>query len=166
MKIERCDQCGFDSEGWTDDAALTGISRLPTQWVEGVADLNVDELLRRPLPDMWSIAKYTDHVREVLFGMRFVLDSAVNQPGVALGDAPEPEFAPAPRILDVSAALSGIDREAHALRQRLGELTEVEWTSTAIIGDNEVDAHWICRHAVHDANHHLDDVMRLRQALR
>ena len=30
---------------------------------------------------MWSIAEYADHVREVLFGMRFVLDTALTFDG-------------------------------------------------------------------------------------
>ena len=165
MPAERCEECGFDSGDWSDTAALEAISRLPARWSESVAGLDHDELQRRPIPDMWSIAEYADHVREVLFAMRFVLDSAVGQPGVDLGDAPEPEFAPSPRVIDIRAALDGIKREATALCERLAELTEAAWNSTAIIGDVEVDGHWICRHAVHDASHHLDDVGRLGEML-
>jgi hypothetical protein len=62
-------------------------------------------------------------------------------------------------------ALSGIGTEARALRDRLGEMAEAPWRWTAIIGADEVDAHWVCRHAVHDASHHLGDVRRLREAL-
>ena len=166
VRAERCEECGFDGEAWSDEAALDAIGRLPVEWYEAVAGLEADELQRRPIPEMWSIAEYTDHVREVLFAMRFLLDSAVDQPGVNLGEAPEPEFAPTPRAIDVPSALGGIEREATALRDRLGELAETAWRSTAIVGSDEVDAHWICRHAVHDATHHLADVRRLRQALR
>jgi hypothetical protein len=41
-----------------------------------------------------------------------------------------------------------------------------EWTATASVGDDQLDARWIARHAVHDARHHLLDVQRLREALR
>jgi len=166
MPVERCAECGFDSAGWSDEAAVEAIGQLPAQWVDAVAGLGSDEVQRRVIPEMWSIAEYTDHVREVLFGMRFVLDSAVDQPGIDLGDAPEPEFAAEPRAIDIGAALSGIDREARALRDRLAELLESSWSSTAMVGGAEVDAHWLCRHAVHDATHHLGDVSRLRKALR
>ena len=165
VPVERCVECGFDSDDWSDEAALEAIGQLPVHWHNAIAGLQADELRRRPIPEMWSIAEYTDHVREVLFAMRFVLESALNQPGVNLGEAPEPEFAPTPRVVDVLLALSGIEREASALRDRLGELTEASWKRTAIIGADEVDAHWICRHAVHDASHHLEDVRRLREAL-
>ena len=114
---------------------------------------------------MWSIAEYVDHVREVLFGMRFVLDTTLAEPGTDLSEPPEPRFDPEPRIIDVEEALSGIDREANALRHRLGELPDSSWGSTAIVAGDEIDAHWIARHAVHDATHHLLDVDRLRGAL-
>ena len=166
MPTERCGQCGFDSEDWSDTAALDAISRLPFRWNQVVAGLDPAELQRRPIPDMWSIAEYTNHVREVLFAMRFVLESAVNQPGVDLGDTPEPEFAPTPKVIDMPSALGGIDTEANALREGLGGLAEASWSATAIVGDVEVDASWVCRHALHDASHHLGDVRRLRQALR
>ena len=165
MPAERCDECGFDSEDWSDEAALGAISRLPVGWGEAVVGLQPDELQRRAIPEMWSIAEYTDHVREVLFGMRFLLDSALDQPGVDLGKAPEPAFAPTPAPIDMTLALTGIEREAEALRDRLDELAEASWKSTALIDGNEVDVHWICRHAVHDASHHLGDVKRIRKAL-
>jgi len=165
MPVERCAECGFDSEIWSDQAAVDAIGRLSTQWADASAGLVSDELQRRPIPEMWSIAEYTDHVREVLFAMRFVLDSAVNQPGIELGDAPEPEFPAVPRAIDVRVALSGLDREAKALRDRLVELSDSSWSSTAVVGADELDAHRITRHAVHDATHHLRHVIRLRDAL-
>lgn len=165
MPAERCEECRFDSEEWSDEAAMDAIGQLHVGWHEAVAGLQTDELERRLFPEMWSIAEYADHVREVLFAMRFVLDSALDQPGVDLGEAPEPEFAPTPRDIDVPSALIGIEREAKALRDRLGALAESSWKSTAIIGADEVDARWICRHAVHDASHHLGDVRKLRQAI-
>jgi DinB superfamily len=114
---------------------------------------------------MWSIAEYVDHVREVLFGMRFVLDTAVGQPGTDLGEPPEPRFDPEPRAIDIGVALSGIDREASALRDRLAELPDSAWNSKVTAGGDAIDARWIARHAVHDATHHLLDVDRLREAL-
>lgn len=87
------------------------------------------------------------------------------QPGADLGDAPEPTFEPAPRDVDRGDALEGISREAESLRRRLLEISPLDWGSAAIVGASEVDAHWICRHAVHDAMHHLMDVKRLQIAL-
>jgi hypothetical protein len=86
------------------------------------------------MEDMWSISEYVDHVREVLFSMRFLADSAVESPGLDLGAPPEPEFSPEPRAIDLSGALGALDREARALATRLDELNETEWDATAPIG--------------------------------
>ena len=49
--------------------------RLPAQWQRAVSEVDPDQLCDRPIPEMWSIAEYADHVREVLFAMRFLLDT-------------------------------------------------------------------------------------------
>ena len=114
---------------------------------------------------MWSIAEYTDHVREVLFGMRFLLDTAISKPGTDLGDSPSQQFASQARQIDIEAALDGIDNEARLLNQQLSGLSSDKWYLTVTIDGNAVDPHWIARHAVHDATHHLLDIARLRTAL-
>jgi hypothetical protein len=114
---------------------------------------------------MWSIAEYTDHVREVLFGMRFLLTTAVSQPGTDLGESPAPQFASQPRQIDVNAALDGIDSEARSLGQQLSGLSSDDWLLTVTFDGTSVDPHWIARHIVHDATHHLLDIARLRTAL-
>ena len=165
MTRERCDECGFDGDVWTDAAALIAIADLPTRWSRAVTGLQLEDLLRRPVPGTWSIAEYVDHVREVLFGMRFVLDSAVAQPGADLGEPPEALFSPEPRVVEIRQALDGIAHETRALLDRFAELSGSDWTASAGISGDRVDAHWIVRHALHDATHHLLDVDRLRTAL-
>ena len=165
MPVERCSECGFDGDDWSDAAALDAVGELPERFRRATAGLGQQDAVRRPLPATWSIAEYVDHVREVLFGMRFILDSALAQPGVDLGEAPEPRFDPEPRAIDLDAALEGLEREAMSLASRLREVPEQSWDHTVRVGADELDARWICRHAVHDATHHLMDVERLRAAL-
>lgn len=137
----------------------------PPAWEEAVSGLSAEDLQRRPICDMWSIAEYADHVRVVLFGMRFLLHMAVGSPGSDLGDPPDAPFEPEPRVIDVPATLSRIAHEAHQLHDQLVEVPPAAWTSAVVVGGQEVDSHWIARHAVHDASHHLDDVVGLRQTL-
>jgi hypothetical protein len=165
MPTEHCEECDFDGGVWTDDAAVDEISHLGDRWTQAVALLSPDDLQRRPIAHMWSIAEYTDHVREVLFSVRFVVDSAVQEPGVDLGEAPTPVFAADAKVVDMHSALGGIDREAGLLASRLRTLPLVSWTATAILDGDSVDVHWLSRHAVHDATHHLGDVTRLRASL-
>ena len=165
MNAERCGECGFDSDDWSDATAIEAIQRLPRQWRSAVAGLTPNDLQRRPIDQMWSIAEYVDHVREVLFGMRFLLDTAISQPGTDLGESPTQPFASQPRRIDVEAALDGIDHEAHSLSAQLSGLSSHDWLLTVRFDSAAVDPHWIARHAVHDASHHLLDGDRLRSAL-
>jgi DinB superfamily len=165
VSVERCAECGFDAGDWSDAGAIVAIERLPSQWTAALAGLTRGDQLRRPVRQMWSIAEYADHVREVLFGMRFLLDTAIAQPGTDLGESPPQRFASRPRQIDAEAALTGIDQEARALSQQLSELSPVEWSLTVAFDGISVNPRWIARHIVHDATHHLLDVDRLRSAL-
>lgn len=165
MPIEVCPACGFDGATWTDADAVAAISGLPDRWSDVLDGLSLAELQRRPRPTMWSIAEYVDHVRETLFGMRFLLNTALNSSGADLGDTPEPRFDPDPRIIDAREALGGLASEAQQLHDHLQGTPQHAWTSTVIVGGEELDVHWIARHAVHDPTHHLQDVVRLRSWL-
>ena len=163
--VEVCGECGFDGRAWTDADAVSTISDLPGRWSGAVAGLTDAELRRRPIPTMWSIAEHVDHVREVLFGMRFLLDTALKSPGTDLGEPPEPTFEPEPRAINIDVALAGLSREAAQLADALADTPPPTWTSTVIVSGDVLDPHWIARHAVHDPTHHLRDVARLRAAL-
>lgn len=165
MDVERCDECGFDGAAWTDAAAVGEIGALHERFTDALERFEPAHVTGRPLPDTWSVAEYVDHVREVLFGMRFLLDTAVTAPGSDLGDPPEPRFDPTPRAIEVADALAGLGHQAAALSTRLDALDADEWSATVVVGGDVHDAHWIARHAVHDSHHHLLDIERLRSAL-
>ena len=163
--FERCDTCGFNGEEWSDAASISAIAGLPTRFADAVAGLSSDDLLRRPLDGQWSIAEYVDHVREVLFGMRFLLDISVTRPGTDLGESPSSPFESEPRQIDIGAAVVGIEREVTSLFKTFSELSPNEWHSTMTLDGAKVDPHWIVRHTVRDSTHHLRDMERLRLAL-
>lgn len=165
MTVEVCAECGFDGNAWTDRDAVSAIAGLPAAWSEAVDGLSQHDVQRRPLPAMWSIAEYVDHVREVLFGMRFLLETALSDPGADLGAAPDPRFDPEPRALDIDEALAGISVEANLLNDALTAVSPSAWSTTVVVDGSHVDVHWIARHAVHDPRHHLRDVARLRASL-
>lgn len=165
VNFERCDKCGFNGEEWSDAAAISTIGDLPAGFVEAVAGLSSDELLRRPVEGQWSIAEYADHVREVLFGMRFLLEIATSQPGTNLGQSPSSLFEPEPRPIDIDAALAGIRRETTSLIESFSVLSPHELESVVILDGANVDPRWMVRHAVHDSTHHLFDIAELRRAL-
>jgi hypothetical protein len=165
LVVEQCPQCGFDGAAWTDGDATTMIAELPARCAASIDGLRDNELQRRPITSMWSIAEYLDHVRETTFGMRFILAIALEAPGTDLGEPPASSFDPAPRLVDVRAALDGLREEAEQLHEQLRQLAGPSWESTVVVGGEVVDVHWIARHAVHDATHHLSDIERLRERL-
>jgi S-DNA-T family DNA segregation ATPase FtsK/SpoIIIE len=165
MDFEKCDECGFIGEKWSDAKATSAIADLPARFADAVAGLNPNELLRRPIENHWSIAEYTDHVREVVFGMRVLLEMVVSQPGIDLGDSHASPFEPQPRKIDVDVALLGLEREATSFLDSLTKLTPNQWDTSVTLDRTDVDPHWIIRHTVHDSNHHLLDIKRLRLAL-
>jgi hypothetical protein len=166
LKNETCAACGFDSNNWTVRSAVHAIRGLPGRWADATDGLTPDDARRRVREELGSFSEYGDHVREVRFSRRFLADSAVESPGLDLGAPPEPEFSPEPRAIDLSGALGALDREARALATRLDELNETEWDATANVDADLVDVHWVSRHAVHDATHHLQDLAFLRWALK
>jgi hypothetical protein len=139
VDLERCDECGFNGDEWTDDAAIRAIAALPDRWRDATVGLSEGDACRRPIADTWSVVEYADHVREVLFAMRFVLDSAASSPGIDLGSTPESSFDPEPRLLDLVRALAGIEREASRLVQQLAGLAPATWAHTALIDGDAVD---------------------------
>jgi hypothetical protein len=165
MDFERCSECGFNGKEWSDAAAISAVERLPSRFADAVAGLSSHDLVSRPVDGQWSIAEYADHVREVLFGMRFLLDVAVTQPGTDLGESPSSHFESDPRQIDIDAAFAGIEREVTSLVRTFSELTTNEWESVVTLDGANLDPHWIIRHAVHDSTHHLLDIGRLRLTL-
>lgn len=165
MDVERCAECGFDGSAWTDSEAIAAIGELPERWADAVAGVDDPDLLHRPFADRWSIGEYADHVRGVLFGMRFVLDIAISSPGTDLGPAPPSSFSPEPAAIDVAAAIDQLRDEAGQLARRLSDIDGAAWSNFVGFDGAQHDVGWIARHAVHDATHHLVDVRRLRDAL-
>jgi DinB superfamily len=165
VPVEVCAQCGFNAAAWTDSDAISEIEALPELWSQAIDGLSDPDLLRRPIPTMWSIAEYLDHVRETLFGMRFLLGTALNSPGTDLRDSPEPRFDSEPRVIDVQQALRGLASEARLLSDQLKTSPPHAWDANVIVDEDELDVHWIARHAVHDPTHHLGDVKHLRASL-
>ena len=67
--------------------------------------------------------------------------------------------------IDLDTTLAGIDEEVTRLRINFATLATDAWASMVTLDGEEIDPHWIARHAVHDPTHHLLDIERLRNAL-
>lgn len=163
--VERCSECGFDGGTTTTPEAILILSELPDWWAAVIMGVSTTDLGSRPIIGMWSIAEYTDHVREVAFGMRFVLDTAIQSPGLDLGESPTPIFTEAPQPISTAAALDRFRSEIEHLVDSLQGLSPEQQRGTVTIDGSVVNSDWVVRHAVHDITHHIGDIQRLKQAL-
>lgn len=161
---EVCAECGFTGADWDVAEALDCLATLPDSWATVTSGLDAAVLGRRPRKDCWSIAEYTDHVRETTFGMRFLIDVAVDSPGTDLGSPPEPRFDATPRSIDFQGSLRRFRTEVELLVARAATLDPQHWSSSVVVGGNSHDVRWIVRHALHDLSHHLVDIERIRSA--
>lgn len=164
--IERCDACGFDATEWDvrdTRNTLKNLATLPQIWIGHLDD---EVANTRTAPDRWSIAEYVDHLREVAFGMRMVVEVALDEPGKDLGPQLEPPDPGEPRDLDLDAALRGLAAEASALHGVLLAAGDDAWEQAVTIGERPHSIGWAARHAVHDLMHHLRDMAAIRDQLR
>src|SRR4051812_48926138 len=112
---ETCDECAFDGSRWTDRDALGSLPVIAPIWRMAIEGMEPGLLTVRPESDHWSIGEYADHARETDFGMRFLLETAMEEPGRDLGAAPTPVLTEVPRDIDVDTTIDRLDDESAAL---------------------------------------------------
>ena len=160
MDPERCAECGFDATLLTTADAITSLRSLGRRWRESFGDSPEDVLRRRPAPEVWSSLEYAGHTRDVLaligYGLEQILDDTrPTFPAIeSAPDAPDHGY----NALDADHVLAELEANAERMAVRAERALPQHWSRTATIGDREVDAGWLIRHAVHDATHHLRDV--------
>ncbi len=164
---EHCAQCGFDGGAYTDAELLAALRRLGDRWRQQLVDAGV-HLRTRPAPETWSAIEYAAHSRDVtalhVYGVEqallgtepvfpaFAADAAADA-ARRYGEA-EPD--------DVTAALT-------AAASRLADVAAgagvSAWDRGITVGDARSDVRQLLAHALHDSQHHLDDVERGLDAL-
>ncbi|MEM7140038.1 MAG: MOSC domain-containing protein [Actinomycetota bacterium] len=161
---ETCDECGFDAAEYNQLDTLRTIdaaAALVMLWSEGMGEADRDT---RPDPDTWSVNEYVEHLREVFFGMRMLVELARENPGQDLGPLPQPDRpGEQRRIADPVAAGAAFAEETTALAAALRATDD--WAIGVTFDGDPHPIDWAARHAVHDLWHHLHDVARIRIAL-
>jgi MOSC domain-containing protein YiiM len=164
-EVERCAECGFDSDQWDERDTLRTIASGGLRWRWTIEGLDDADLQRRVDGQTWSIAEYTQHIREVAWMMRFLVDVASTKPGSDLGSGVEAAPAGAHRIVDIGTELDRLDEELFALYDDAAKLAPDAWTASVVVGGADREVGWALRHLVHDLSHHLMDIGRIRHRL-
>lgn len=163
--LDQCEQCGFDGAEWNDQDTIKTIQHAPDLLGHWSAALAAGLHNTRPESTTWSVAEYADHIRETLFGMRFIIDLAIGETGVDLGPIPPPNEPGDPRLLDLAACVDAVATESQALQRTLNRLGPDDWKCAVVLDGKQHTVTWASRHAVHDLWHHLTDIARIGAAL-
>jgi hypothetical protein len=161
----RCDSCEFEWGSVPRDEVAARLGAATAGLAERLTATAPDDLRRRPDPEVWSAIEYACHVRDVLLVMRervlLILRSS-SPPAIAPMGRDERvvhdryrEQAPADvsrQLLDAAAMLvflfDGIDDELWGLTCIYGYPEPAERTLA-----------WVAQHVVHEAEHHLADLV-------
>jgi uncharacterized damage-inducible protein DinB len=159
-----CDVCGLVySEVGVDDAVRT-IGDLPAAVREAVRAIPPEALRRRPGPQVWSVAEYVCHLRDVYMASTIRLHRIRGEDRPAL----EPLFNDlrARRFryneCDLGAVLDELAAAALGFRDEVARMDDRDWdrVATRLPGEQRT-ARWLVRQAMHEGVHHLGDIRRI-----
>jgi len=160
-----CDACVFDASRWTREDAIRTIEHagdLVALAIDGLAD---DDWTRRTRPDVWSIAEYVDHMREVIEFVRLGCELGQATPDAATPDVDQP-------VIDITPATDDRGRTIEALRDQAATATSFfnglrgdAWDRGLLVGDARWTAAYSLTHICHDLMHHLADIAGIRRYL-
>jgi hypothetical protein len=159
---EHCDACGFDGGTYSDSELLESLRSLGDRWRQQLAAAGV-HLRGRPAPTTWSAIEYAAHSRDIIalhvYGVEQSLthdepsyppisDDLVNNAVSAYGDA------------DADEVADELTKAACRLAQLAEDAGVGAWIRGLTVGDARSDVRQLLEHALHDSQHHLDDVER------
>ena len=160
--VETCEQCRFDAAQYDLQDTLGSLRALGPMWRQTVEGAGEEVLATRPASDVWSATEYAAHTADVIETVSRLLHGILTTDDLALPEPPDPPEPTTP----AGGSAEAIDRLAanamrlHEKARAYGPERARAWRRTARIGDDDVSAAWLVRHAVHDAVHHLRDVGR------
>ncbi|MGH9182588.1 MAG: DinB family protein, partial [Acidimicrobiales bacterium] len=172
--MEHCEECGFTYDELPAPAVPEALRSLAPRYRDRltapVAAGDLDARLRaHPFPGVWSELEYACHLRDVLSVQRDRLRLALAEH--------RPTFAPMGREERVgrdrynhqepAAVAQEIDAAAEDLAAALASLDDDQWQRVAVYNwpaPAPRTMAWLARHTVHEGEHHLADMDRLRAA--
>ncbi|OBG30012.1 DinB family protein [Mycobacterium sp. E3198] len=161
-----CDTCAVVySETGIDDAVAV-IAGLPDAVADAIGVIAPAARRVRPAPDVWSVAEYLCHVRDVYvsFTIRLHRVRAEHEPAL------EPMFNDlrARRFryndCDIEATLGELAAGTAGFRDEVGRTEDWDRAGSRLPGERRT-ARWLVRQAMHEGVHHLADIRRFGSEL-
>lgn len=159
-----CPECGFSYADTPVERVRRLVEVLPAEVRAAVAVVPDERLRRRPAAGVWSALEYVCHLRDVYVTSTIRLHRARTE------DRPVLE----PMLNDLRARRFRYnDREVGAVLEELAatvagfcdELTRVrpeDWDrQVSRLAGEDRSARWLARHAAHEGQHHVGDIIAL-----
>jgi hypothetical protein len=159
-----CEDCGLSYPDLTLADAVTEIRGIPDAARAAVAAVPPGARRLRPSADVWSVAEYVCHLRDVYTGFTIRLRRVRTEDEPAVdpmyGDVRAVRFRYADA--DVDAALGELSRAVAGFRDEVADTRPDEWSRTLRRSPGEVrTASWLVRQATHEGRHHVRDIARV-----
>jgi DinB superfamily len=150
-----CAECGLDYREL--DVRGVGIAGLVEEFAAAVGDARQPGL--RPGAEVWSVAEYACHVRDVLMTYTIRLHRArvEDEPRVEpmYNDLRARRFSY--QNADVAAVVAQARDAAHGLAAEIARVEDWDRTVSRLPGETRT-ARWLVRQAVHELRHHTADI--------
>ncbi|WP_249026209.1 DinB family protein, partial [Mycobacterium noviomagense] len=159
-----CDVCDMVYQRISVDDAVTAIADLPAAVREAVLGIPPEARRWRPSPQVWSVAEYVCHLRDVYMSFTIRLHRARKEDCPAV----EPMFNDlrARRFryndCDLAATLAELAAAASGFCEEVARMKDRDWDRVITrLPDEQRTARWLVRQAMHEGIHHLGDIRRI-----
>ncbi|ORB71208.1 DinB family protein [Mycobacterium scrofulaceum] len=164
-----CVACGMRYPDTQIDDAVGVIAGLPDAVRAAVSAIGPEARRVRSGPDVWSVAEYLCHLRDVYVSFTIRLYRVRTEHRPAL----EPMFNDLrPRRFryndcDIDATLGELAAAAAGFRDEIARVDDPDWDRTATrLPGEERTARWLVRQAMHEGVHHLGDIRTIGETAR
>ncbi|EFG76274.1 hypothetical protein HMPREF0591_3817 [Mycobacterium parascrofulaceum ATCC BAA-614] len=164
-----CVACGMSYPDTRIDDAVGVIAGLPDAVRAAVSAIPPGARRMRPGPEVWSVAEYLCHLRDVYVSFTIRLYRVRTEHRPAL----EPMFNDlrARRFryndCDIDATLGELAAAAAGFRDEIARVKDHDWDRTATrLPGEERTARWLVRQAMHEGVHHLGDIRTIGETAR
>lgn len=161
-----CEPCGVAYLDTGIDDAVTVIAGLPGAARDTIGAIAPEALRVRPAADVWSVAEYLCHVRDVYVSFTIRLHRVRTEH--------EPAFEPMFNDLrarrfryndcDIDATLGELGAVTAGFRDEVARTEDWERVGSRLPGERRT-ARWLVRQAMHEGVHHLADIRRFGSEL-
>jgi S-DNA-T family DNA segregation ATPase FtsK/SpoIIIE len=164
--MDSCDECSFVYDELDLRAVAGRLRSYPTEYRDAMSGVPDTVARHRPEAAVWSALEYLCHVRDVLFVQRdrVVLAQVEDRPSFARMYRDERVELCRYASHDVEEALYQLGTAAELCALVFEALDDTAWSRPFVYNwpvPAERDLAWLGRHTVHEAHHHLRDIVNV-----